>query len=97
MNKLLSDKVRAQIIAQATQALDESWTMIEAAMSQAAFNAAQAGNDTLKFPVALKATLEPCGDDCNVGLSVSFGTRARLTIDKVSVSTQPELPMRERT
>lgn len=96
MNKTLQEKVQAQIIAQATQALDESWTMIESAMSQAAFNAAQAGKDTLKFPIGIKVTLEPCGDDCNVGLSVSFGTRARLTIDAVSVSNQPELPMRAK-
>jgi hypothetical protein len=90
----LANKVKAQIIAQATQAIDESWSMIEVAMNQAAFNAAQAGSDTLKFPIGFKAILEPCGPDCNVGLTISFGSRAKLTIDTVSISNQPELPMK---
>lgn len=94
MNNELAEKVKAQIIAQATQALNESWSMISVSMDHAAFNAAQAGDDTLKFPIAFKATLEPCGADCNVGLSISFGSRAKLTIDTVSISTQPELPMK---
>lgn len=32
MNDILAEKVKAQIIAQATQALEESWSMIVVAM-----------------------------------------------------------------
>jgi hypothetical protein len=95
MKNELAEKVRRNMVDLYAQALTEAWPQISTALDQAALNASMAGKDTLKFPVTGKATLQPAGEDCAVEVSVSFGTRARLTLEPVLVSTQPELPLRK--
>ena len=90
MNIDLETKIKAKIVDLAQIAIDESWTTIKAQMGQAALSASMA-DKRLKFPISIKAVLEPAGDDCGVVVSVSFGSRARLTMDRVNVSNQPEM------
>jgi hypothetical protein len=93
MDKKLEEKVKKQIVGGLERLIEESWTMIKASMDRAAVEASMAGKDKLKFPISMKATLEPCGDDCRVEVNVSWGTRCRLNSEPVTVSAQPELKM----
>jgi hypothetical protein len=93
MEKALASKVRKNIVTQLDQLLDESWRMIEASMDRASTEASMAGKERFKFPVSMKATIEPFGEDCRVDVSVSWGTRCKLNSEAVTVSTQPELTM----
>lgn len=92
MNKELEEKVKAKIIGLSAAAVEEAWSTIKSQMDQSAMLEAMKGNEgRFKFPVSIKAVLMPAGNECSVEVSVSFGSRARLTMDAVNVSNQPEL------
>jgi hypothetical protein len=71
--------------------IDEETNAIKRAMSDAAMVASQANKDKFTFKLRFGVEIEPCGDDMNVGASIGYGVAHKVTMDKVSVSMQPEL------
>lgn len=94
MHEKLDQNIRNQIESQVRTILEESWTMIRASMDRAAHEASVAGKDALRFPISLRASLEPVGSECAVSVSISWGTRCKLSVSPVLVSDQKELPLK---
>lgn len=94
MQNKLEDKVKKQIVTSIEHLLEESWMLISSSIDKASMEASMAGKEKFKFPVGIRASIEPMGDDCRVEVGMSWGTRCKLTSEPVTVSAQPELPIK---
>ena len=86
-------KALAKGLNQCTILVDEEQTRISRAIDDAALVASMAERESVKFPVRLTITLEPCGDHIRVNAGIGYGVRHAVKCDVVSVDNSPELPL----